>query len=107
PIAHRMTRGPRFEAAACGGIERHDADPGDRRQHQNQTPVDAPDLLPEADRPQAHDDPTAMTATAETSIRSGPLGARLSRAALLRNATSHERLWRAALPAERPLKSRR
>ena len=48
-VAHGMARRPGIEAAARRRIERHHADAGDRRQHQRQAPVDAPDLLAEAD----------------------------------------------------------
>ena len=49
-VAHGMARRPGIEAAAGRRVERHHADAGDRRQHQRQAPVDAPDLLGEADR---------------------------------------------------------
>jgi hypothetical protein len=49
-VTHGVLAGPRIEAAAGRGIERDHADRGDRRQHQDQAPVDAPDLLAEADR---------------------------------------------------------
>ena len=47
-IADGMPRRPRIEAAAGRRIERHRTNGGDRRQHQDQAPVDAPQLLAEA-----------------------------------------------------------
>src|SRR5262249_30241021 len=48
--ADGMTCRPGVEPAAGGRIERHRADGGDRREHQHQTPVDAPQPLAERGR---------------------------------------------------------
>jgi hypothetical protein len=68
-VAHGVLAGPRLEAAAGRRVERQHADPGDRRQHQDQAPVDAPDLLAEgrrrrrveAERRQTHDESLTET----------------------------------------------
>ncbi len=49
-VADGMPRRPRIKPAARRRIERHGADARDRRQHQHEAPVDAPDPLAEARR---------------------------------------------------------